>query len=184
MHPTPHHLPYPTTPPFLSLSTLPAPPLPTPTTPQPIVLTHPTTTFAPTTLETPHTLPYHPYLPLHSYPYPLYLHQPYPPQPPYNPLPLPTLLQTLHPTTLHPTTLPYHPYPPLHLIVVCTVFKWLTSCWEASGPWDNIKNMSSIYLLHMSGCKGYLHTCCLSNLVVNRLVYEGASVVHIVLPDI
>ena len=69
------------------------------------------------------------------------------------------------------------------LIVECTVFKWFMNSKSESIPYGQMRKMSSIDLFYTFGCRGYLYTYFSSNLVINKLAYEGANVVPIAVPD-
>ena len=45
------------------------------------------------------------------------------------------------------------------------------------------KKISSINLFHSLGCSEYVYTYFSSNLVINKLAYEGANLVPIAVPD-
>ena len=72
----------------------------------------------------------------------------------------------------------------INFIVECSVFKWHMSSKSESIPCGQMRKMSSITLFHNLGCRGYVYTYFSSNLVMNKLAYEGAILVPIAVPDV
>ena len=50
-------------------------------------------------------------------------------------------------------------------------------------PCGQMRALSSMNLFHNLGCRGYVYTYFSSNFVMNKLAYEGASLVPIAVPD-
>ena len=71
----------------------------------------------------------------------------------------------------------------VNLIVECTVFKWFMNFRSESIPYGQMRKMSSMNLFHNLGCIGYVYTYFSSNLVINKIAYEGANLVPIAVPD-